>query len=647
MVLSAPAPEKKYDVIVYGGTSSGVIAAYAAAKEGLKVALLEPGRHVGGLTASGLGMVDKGFATTIGGYANDFFVRVGKCYGSTQPVFKLEPSVAEKTFVEMLQEAGVEVFFNARLSERAGVVKKGRTIEKLILENGEVFTAKTFIDATYEGDLMAWSKVSYIVGREDTRKYGESEAGRSVRGYSRVKLSQQQLGEIRDLTREFPLDYLYDEVGEAGRGDNKTQAYTFRLTLTTNEANKVAFTKPAAYNPARYKGLLNNILQNKITSFDKVCTVNILPNEKTDINHLDHVNASHKYPEGSYATRAYIWQYHKDYEMGYLYFVANDPQVPEALRKDAQRWGLARDEFADNANWPYSLYVREARRMVGPYVMVQRDAWEDITKEDAIGMGSYFLDSHEVQKTVTKDGYLVKEGELRHVPFRPYQIPYRSLVPKATECDNLLVTICLSASHVMYGSLRMEPVFMITGHAAGVAAAMCAQSKIAVQQIDVPTLQQKIIAQGQVMTYKPPEGAYIPKQSYSGIIVDNFEALMLGKWNRGYWNQPFVEGDYRYVEQSVNETASMVYQPALQQDGAYKVSISYNVDKTRSGKVKVLVYSEEGVKTIYVDMTKKSGGIWQPVGTYKFSKGKDAKVVISNEGAGGTVLADAVRFEQE
>lgn len=640
--------QNSYDVIVYGGTSSGLIAAYAAAKEGLKVAVIEPGRHVGGLTASGLGSVDVGFKETIGGFTLDFFNRVGAHYGKNEPVFKLEPSVAEKVFLEMAEETGIKIHYNSRLNRNSGVLKSNGKINRITLENKKVYAAKVFIDATYEGDLMAAAGVSYIVGRESSDKYNESEAGKGKRGYSAVKLNDKQLGEIRRLATEFPLDFLFGEVGDMEEGDDKTQAYTFRVTATNRDEIKVPFPRPEHYNPERYDELRRRILQNKLETFDQVCTIYHLPNGKVDINHLDLPNASHGYPDGTYAEREFIWKYHRDYQMGYLYFVCNDSGVPEKMRADAQKWGLAKDEFIDNNNWPYTLYIREGRRMIGTYVMKQQDSWENIYKKDVIGMGSYFLDSHIVQRTINADNYLVKEGHLRHVPFRPYQIPYMSLVPNENECSNLLVPVCLSASHVMYSSLRMEPVYMITGHAAGIAASIAARKECSVQDINIKLLQRKLRSQGQIFNYKPHPLAYLPKEKYKGVIVDNTEALVTGKWSRGYRACPFLMADYIYTKQTENEEASVTFKPKLEKSGYYNVFIMYNPEISRTAKAKIEIFSKKGKDVEYVDMTKPGPDSmeWVLIGQYEFEKESEGKIVISNEGTGGIVIADAIRFER-
>jgi hypothetical protein len=321
--------------------------------------------------------------------------------------------------------------------------------------------------------------------------------------------------------------------------------------------------------------------------------------------------------------------------------------VPEALRKDAQRYGYAKDEFTDNHNWPYLLYVREGRRMIGAYVMKQQDAFENVKKQDVIGMGSYFMDSHDVQKTITPESELIIEGGLHHIPYKPYQIPYTSLIPQQAYCENLLVTICMSASHVIYGSLRMEPVFMITGDAAGTAAALAIKNKVPVQKVNISALQEKLALHGQIFDIRLNPDSYLPKSKFDGIIVDDFEAEEIGKWTwgRSQRSLPFLVGGYQTITQSPVETASYTFKPALDKSGVYQVYIMYVAGKDRATKVKITVNTAEGEKTAYVDMTQKpADGYWYLLGKYRFNKGKENSIKISNEGEGGIVCADAVRL---
>lgn len=637
--------EERYDLVVYGGTSSGVIAAYAASKEGLKVAILEPGRHLGGLTASGLNHVDIGHRETVGGYAREFLKRVGSHYGKNGMQVDLESSVAEKVFRQMLDETDVKVYFQSRLLLGKGVAKQGNKIQNLVLEGGRRFSACVYIDATYEGDLMAQSGVSYTVGRESIEKYSESSAG--IQPY---KLARRYVGapleEVKRLNKAFPLDYMFSDREKVGAADHRVQAYVYRLCITTDKDNQVPFSKPQEYDPQRYSHILARINRWKLYTLDKALTLYPLPNRKFDVNHMDLVNASWKYPEGTYEERSYIENYHKQYQQGLLYFMAIDERVPEQLRNDVKRYGYAADEFSDNGNWPYTLYIREGRRMIGQYIMKQHDAWDTPHKEDAIAMGSYFLDCHTVQRFITPEGEVLEEGEMKHAPFKPYEISYGAIVPKQKECENLLVTVCMSASHTIYGSLRMEPVFMMTGHAAGAASVVAVRNQAAIQQIDVTELQKVLSTQGQILSYTSPKEYYIDKETVAGYVMDDTDAILTGRWEHSVGAGPFLMYDYRFTSQSAKETAAVLYKPDLPEDGVYEVQIMYSPERNRSKAVRVVIESEQGKKTVYVDMTQRheSPDYWRSLGTYNFSKNAKPKVTISNQGTGGIVVADGIRF---
>jgi hypothetical protein len=500
---------QSFDVVVYGGTAGGVVAAVAAAREGATVALLEPGRHLGGMTSGGLGKTDHGKKETIGGYSLEFYKRVGRHYGE-EITWYFEPHVAEQVLNDMAREAGVKVFYEHRLRERGGVTKEKQRVVRITAENGASFEAKMFVDSSYEGDVMAQAGVSYTWGREGKAEYNESLAG------------------VRPKDRNHQFDFLisaFDENhhllpeiqtaprGELGSADKKVQAYNFRMCLSSDPNNQVSFPKPAAYDPKRYELLLrliNGLAERKgqPPAMRDLMIVSPLPNRKTDINNrgafsTDYIGASWTYPEGSYNERRKIWQAHIDYTAGFFYFLAHDPRVPKPLREEINGWGLAADEFADDSNWPHQLYIREARRMVGEFVMTQRDIQTELTKPDPIGMGSYNSDSHNVQRFVTPDGTVQNEGNME-VPVTPYQIPYRVMLPKKNEVRNLLVPVCVSASHVAYSTLRMEPVYMILGQAAGVAARMAVDGDLAVQEIDTRALTEKLRGQGAVMEWTKP-----------------------------------------------------------------------------------------------------------------------------------------------
>lgn len=497
-----------FDVVVYGGTSGGVVAAVAAAREGARVVLLEPGKHLGGMTTGGLGRTDHGKKEVVGGYSLEFYQRVGKKYG--QPVaWDFEPHVAEQVMKEMIAEAGVDVRFGRRLRESKGVTKKGARIVAITMENGERYRGKVFIDSSYEGDLMAQAGVSYTWGREGVSQYGESLAG--VRPKDRSHQFDVAIPAY-DANGKLLPEIQNGPRGELGQADRKVQAYNFRMCLTDDPANRLPFPRPDNYDPKRYALLARLFpalekLKDRPLVMRDFMIISPMPNRKTDMNNYgafstDYIGKSWDYPEAGYARRAEIWRDHEDYTKGFYYFLAHDSSVPEGLQREVNRWGLSRDEFAGNANWPYQLYVREARRMVGSFVMTQKDVQTERTKPDVIGMGSYNSDSHNVQRFVTPDGTVQNEGNME-VPVKPYQIPYRILLPKPGEATNLLVPVCVSASHVTYSTVRMEPVYMIMGQAAGVAARMAVAAKVAVQQVDTGVLGRKLQSQGAIFEWRP------------------------------------------------------------------------------------------------------------------------------------------------
>jgi hypothetical protein len=504
-------------VVVYGGTAGGVIAAVAATREGMKTALVEPGVHLGGMVSGGLSWTDYGKKEVIGGRALEVYYRVGRHYQMPlygQDVTWLpEPHVAEEIFRRMVREAGVALFEHERLVEKNGVRKQGARVTAIATEAGDQFAAAIFIDSTYEGDLMAQAGVSHTFGREAASQYGESLAGvRDQTPYHQFLVNVSAYDAAGKLLPEISARTL----PAAGSADKALQAYNYRMCLTDVAANRVAFAKPVGYDAGRYELLARLIrarreAEGRVPALDTLMTLSRIPNGKTDINNngafsTDYIGGSWNYPDASYAEREKIWQAHKDYQAGFFYFLANDPRVPESLRQEMNRWGLAKDEFTDTENWPHQLYIREARRMVGEYVMTQKDLQTDRAKPDAIGMGSYNSDSHNVERIVGRDGNVCNEGDMQ-VPVQPYQIPYRVMLPRRVEAENLLVPVAFSASHVAYSSIRMEPQYMILGHAAGVAARLAVGSGKAVQDIDVSALMATLRKEGAILEYQPnPQG---------------------------------------------------------------------------------------------------------------------------------------------
>ncbi|HKT12060.1 MAG TPA: FAD-dependent oxidoreductase [Terriglobia bacterium] len=520
---SAAATGNSFDVVIYGATASGVLAAVAAAKEGARVALLEPGRHLGGMVSGGLSRTDmERQENLIGGLAGEFFTRVGRHYNrpwsaasTNSDDWTFEPHVAEDIFKNWIKETGPVVHFGHRVE---AVEKRGNHIASLKTGSGTEFSAKVFIDASYEGDLMARAGVSYAVGREGRDEFGESHAGVRLTGMFDDEQIQVPVPAYDNQQRLLPL-MNHTEPGAVGSADHKIQEYNFRVCLTTRKSNQVPFTPPPGYDPGQYilpaliwKGMHERGMKPDFPG-------ERLPNDKFDFNTpwggvgLNYTGMSWDYPDADYKKRQEIWDAHLNYVKGFFYFLANDPSVPQPWRDEINKYGLPKDEFADTGHWSNQLYIREGRRMRGEYVQRQSDLMENRTKYDSIGMGGYNIDILNVERvpaliTVFPVGtkYIAMNEGYMSIPVEAYQIPYRALLPLYSECSNLLVPVCMSATHVAYGSHRLEPQYMLMGHAAGVAAAMAAKSGTAVQKVDIKALQSKLRSQGQILStdYKSP-----------------------------------------------------------------------------------------------------------------------------------------------
>jgi hypothetical protein len=504
---ASPAAEMiQSDVCIYGGTAAGVAAAAEAARSGKTAVIAEFGGHLGGMSSGGLSQTDIGNKAAIGGIAREFYQRVGRHYGKPEQ-WTFEPGVAENIFFDLVNEARTPVYFQQRL---AAVKKDGRRIVEITMENGKTYRAKMFIDASYEGDLMAKAKVSYTVGREGNSQYGET-----LNGMRAETPKHQFLVAVDPYVKAGdPQSGLLPFVqpgdgGVPGNGDRAVQAYNFRLCLTRNPLNQRPIAPPANYDPSHYELLARYIealvAAGKPPKLGSLMHIQMMPNGKTDINNdggfsTDFIGANYDYPEADYATRAKIWREHEDYTRGFLHFLATSPRVPEAIRAEMQSWGLANDEFRDTGGWPHQLYVREARRMVSDCVMTEHNCRESIRVPDAIALAAYTMDSHNCRR-IARNGRAENEGDVQVGGFSPYPIAYRSVVPKAAECENLLVPVCLSATHIAYGSIRMEPVFMALGHAASAAACQAIDRKIMLQQVNVNKLQEKLRAEKQVLEW--------------------------------------------------------------------------------------------------------------------------------------------------
>lgn len=513
------------DLCIYGGTAAGVIAAITAARAKRSVLLVEPGRHLGGMSSGGLGFTDFGNKAAVGGLSRACYHRLGKHYGQEE-AWLFEPHVAEQVFKEWIAEAGVKVLFEHRLAE---VDRSHGRIERILLEHVPAdptnapgssqqirehvpIDARMYIDASYEGDLMAGAKVTYTIGREPVLQYGES------------------LNGIRPGTpkHQFVVDVdPYQNPGDAGSGllpliqkgdggtpgdgDRRVQAYNFRLCFTRRPANRIAIPPPGDYDPATFELLARYIVAlvaaNKHPTLGMLMKPALVPNDKTDINNngavsTDFIGESWLYPEADYDTRRRIWHAHLKYTHGLIHFLSTDPRVPQNVRQEMSTWGFCRDEFDDTGGWPHQLYIREARRMVSSYVITQSVCEHKSSVDDSIGLASYNMDSHNCQRVV-QHGVVRNEGDVQAPPAGPYPISYRAIVPKRLECENLLVPVCLSASHIAYGSVRMEPVFMVLGQSAATAACLALENMTSVQDVAIPALQQRLLEAGQVLQWKP------------------------------------------------------------------------------------------------------------------------------------------------
>lgn len=645
LLLSAcSTPEPEYDVCVYGGTSAGVIAAYAVAKQGKKVLLVEPGQRLGGMTSGGLGQTDIGNKQVVKGLALDFYRRVGATYGRLES-WIFEPSVAEAIYKDYIVRGNVEVLYGHRIVDAQ---KQGASITSINVESVENtaqtknISAKVFIDCTYEGDLMALSGVTYVVGREDNKVYGED--------YNGVQM--QHLHQFVDNVDPYvekgnPASGLLWGISDAalaptGSGDNMVQAYNYRICLTSDKDNMLPIEKPANYDPSRYELLLRIIEAQKIYNLNGYFIISPMPNNKTDINNrgafsTDMIGMNHRYPEASYEERAEIIQAHKDYTFGLLWFMGNDERVPKQLRDQMLSWGLPKDEYVEYGHWTPQLYIREARRMVGEYVATQANCENKVTVDDGVGMAAYTMDSHNCQRVViVKDGKaMVKnEGNVEIKGGLPYDVSYRCLTPKREECDNLLVPVCLSASHIAYGSIRMEPVFMLLGQSAAKAACLAIDGGVKVQEVDVKEIQ-RMYVEDPLLDGTPAD-----------IIVDDASLDAPAAWTRIEMNNGY--GRSYLVLDPTSQEQRLRYPFEVKSDGKYEI-YTYFIRRGESSKKTELVVSDgntqKGVvlNADEIQVLGQTSGEWVSLGEYDLQSGKPGYVEFTNKGTvTGQICADAV-----
>lgn len=586
---AAPGPtDTDFDLVIYGGTSAGVIAAVQGRRLGKSVVLVGPDQHLGGLSSGGLGFTDTGNKAVIGGLARDFYHRIWKEYqkpeswrwqkpsdygnkgqgtpaidGANRTMWIFEPHIAERVFDTYIREFQIPVHRNEWLDRSNGVRKSGTRLVSITMLSGKTFAGRMFMDATYEGDLLAAAGVDYHVGREANAVYGEQWNGvqtgvlhhRHHFGVLKTRISPYVVpgdptsGVLPRISTESPGTY--------GAGDRRVQAYCYRYCVTDHPDNRLPFPKPDGYDPKQYELLLRIYEAGWRETFDKFDPV---PNRKTDSNNhgpfsSDNIGMNYDYPEASYEHRREILAEHRAYQQGWLYFIANDPRVPKDVQVRMRQWGLPKDEFADNGHWPHQIYVREARRMIGQFVMTENELMKRRPTPDPVGMGSYTIDSHNVQRYITAEGHVQNEGDIG-VGISPYAIAYGSLVPKRGQADNLLVSVCVSSSHIAFGSIRMEPVFMILGQSAATAAALAIDRRLAVQDVPYPALRAQLLKDGQVLEYAAPakEGrprpgnAALDARQLPGIVVDDSETELSGEWKQSSATPGYVGDGYVVID---------------------------------------------------------------------------------------------------
>lgn len=633
------------DVCVYGGTSAGVMAAYTTQKLGKKALLIEPGTRLGGMSSGGLGYTDIGNKYAITGLARDFYRRLGNHYGKFEQ-WIFEPGVAASLFGDYVRRGGYEVLYSHRVKS---VSMDGKKISSIVLENADrpdektdiLVRAKMFVDCGYEGDVMARAGVSYVVGREDNTKFNETINGVQLMDGHQFPDGVDPYVVPGDPSSGLLWGISREELKPDGTGDSKVQAYNYRICLSSDPANQVRITRPPRYDSTRYELALR-----LFKAFPEKRKLNdyfiwsLMPNGKTDINNrggfsTDMIGMNYDYPDADYDKRKKIIRDHEDYTRGLLYFFGNDPRVPNALREEMQKWGYPKDEYVENGNWSPQLYVREARRMVGSYVMTQANCEGRKVVEDGVGLAAYTMDSHNCQRLVV-NGFVKNEGNVEVGGFGPYPISYRALIPREEECANLLVPVCLSATHIAYGSIRMEPVFMVLAQSAAVAAVMAIDSKTSVQQVDVAKLQSKL------------KNDPLADGSLFEIMVDNRDSVnvrVTGSWRRekngGYGP------DFLINESARGGAAKVRFTPDVPRAGKYRVYIYF--PRVSSSSAETLVRLGNGkrtrdvvVKESDIRVEGQTSGEWFSLGTVELEKGKGAFVEIDNKRSEGRTVADAI-----
>jgi FAD dependent oxidoreductase len=628
----------QYDICVYGGTSAGIIAAYTAKMYGKTVILVESSGYLGGLTAGGLGQTDIGNKYAITGISRQFYRKIGKHYGRFEQ-WTFEPKVAQNILLEYNKNTDKTLLYNElqKVSKVKGAIKSIQTFDTKS-KKINVIRAKQFIDCSYEGDLMAKAGVSYTLGRESNLKYKETWNGVHL-------LDKHQFPDGIDPFRikGKPKSGLLwgispNLLAKEGSGDKKIQAYNFRMCLTDSAENRIAITMPTDYNPKRYELLLRYIEKKQPKELNwALMHIQPMPHHKLDINNsgpfsTNLIGGNYAYPNASFAQRRAIQKKHENHIKGFFYFLGNDPRVPEHLRKEMLTWGYPKDEYLTNNNFSPQMYVREARRMVSDMVMTENHCVGKETVTDGIGMAAYTMDSHNTQRIVVKDStgkYQVKnEGDVQKGlgGLDPYPISYRSIVPKKSQCSNLSVPVCLSASHIAFGSIRMEPVFMVLAQSAATAASMAIDNKSAIQNISVEQLQKEL-------NTNP-----LADKSPSEILIDNFSenfkaegAFEIIKKAYGRYGKDYV------LLKDGSATFSNAQMPA----GGYSLYIY--IPKAESLSKIITAEVVIGKETFFQQIELHSEeNDWYKISDYNFQAGQKTEVILRTNSREGNIIADAV-----
>ena len=644
-VIAQTADSYQVDVCIYGGNSAGVIAAYSAKKMGKTVLLIEPGKNLGGLSSGGLGFTDIGNKYVVTGLSKDFYRRIGTHYGKLEQ-WVFEPHVAEDIFKSYIDRAKVDVIYGYRLST---VDKAGKTIKTITIEpsagqaKNKTVSAKVFIDCTYEGDMMAKAGVAYTVGREANAKYNET--------YNGVQLLEgHQFPDHIDPYRVKgdPASGLLWGINKgslmpSGSGDHKVQSYNYRVCLTDDPQNRIAITRPEGYDSTRYELLLRLMEKQKNSlSLNNYFIWSEMPNRKTDINNrngfsTDMIGTNHAYPEGDYKSRRKYIEDLTSYTKGLFYFFGHDQRVPQALRNQMLQWGYPKDEYKGNNNWSHQAYIREARRMISDYVMTENNCTGKTVVTDGIALAAYNMDSHNTDRLVV-DGMVKNEGNVEIPGISPYPISYKAIVPKEQECDNLIVPVCLSASHIAYGSIRMEPVFMVLSQVAAIAASFSIDQGITVQQLDYKKINEKL-------TIDPLLDGSTPD-----LIIDNLSPMVKieGNWDLkpGHIYGP----NALFYNKSDKSPANITFNAEGLKAGQYEVFSYYPLTDKGSGITSIEVFDGEkshshNILKSEIKVVGQTSGEWVSLGKYNIKSNAKPYVRISNLKADGIVVADAVLFK--